>query len=96
MDAKLVALVPAIDDIRSGIEQLRCKELKRHRAWLAGLEPADCARIESLTRGIANKLLHRVVCGLRQSCAGASDSADAAEIARSLLSGELDDGNSPR
>lgn len=84
-----LALVPAIKDIRSSIEQLRDAELERHRAWLASLEPADCARIESLTRGIANKLLHRVVCGLRENCAGATDSTYAAAIARNLLSGEL-------
>ena len=85
-----LALVPAIKDIRSSIEQLRDAELERHRAWLASLEPADCARIESLTRGIANKVLHRVVCGLRESCGGATDSTYAAEIARNLLSSELD------
>jgi glutamyl-tRNA reductase len=89
-----LALVPAIKDIRSSIEQLRYGELKRHRGWLASLDPADCARIESLTRGIANKLLHRVVCGLRETCAGASDSAFTAEIARNLLSGELDNESS--
>ena len=38
-----LALVPAIKDIRSSIEQLRDAELERHRAWLASLEPADCA-----------------------------------------------------
>lgn len=84
-----LALVPAIKDIRSSIEQLRDAELERHRAWLASLEPADCARIESHTRGIANKLLHRVVCGLRESCGGATDSTYAAAIARNLLSSEL-------
>ena len=85
-----LALVPAIKDIRSSIEQLRDAELERHRAWLASLEPADCARIESLTRGIANKLLHRVLCGLRESRGGAVDSNYAAGIARNLLSSELD------
>jgi glutamyl-tRNA reductase len=88
-----LALVPAIKVIRSSIEQLRDAELKRHRAWLASLEPADCARIESLTRGIANKLLNRVVYGLRESCGGATDSAYAAKIARNLLTSELDDEN---
>ena len=53
------------------------------------LQPADCARIESLTRGIANKLLHRVVCGLRETQRGASDLICTAEIARDLLSAKL-------
>ena len=80
-------LVPTIKDIRSSIEQLRCGELKRHRAWLHSLEPAECARIESLTRGLVNKLLHRVVCGLRENCGATTNSTNAATIASHLLSG---------
>src|SRR5207248_5311941 len=37
-------LVPAINDIRSSIEQLRAGELERHRAWLASLAPDERAR----------------------------------------------------
>ena len=77
-------LVPAIKDIRSGIEQLRDVELARHRAWLAGLEPQAREQIEALTRGIVNKLLHRVLSGLRG--ASAADGLYTAEIARRLLS----------
>ena len=80
-------LVPTIKDIRSSIEQLRCNELKRNRAWPHSLEPAECARIESLTRGLVNKLLHRVVCGLRESCGVTTNSTNAATIASHLLSG---------
>jgi hypothetical protein len=65
--------------------------LERHRAWLAGLEPGERARIELLTRGLVNKLLHRVLCGLRESRGGADNPAYAAEIARRLLVAELDD-----
>jgi glutamyl-tRNA reductase len=82
-------LVPAIKDIRVSIEQLRDAELGRHRAWLAGLEPAERQRIESLTRTLVNKLLHRILSGLRSTGAGAPDSAHTAEIARRLLCGEL-------
>ncbi len=64
-------LVPAIKDIRTSIERLRDVELDRHRAWLAGLEPVERARIESLTRGMVNKLLHRILSGLRNGNAGA-------------------------
>ena len=82
-------LVPAIKDIRSSIERLRDVELKRHRAWLAGLKPAERERIESLTRGLVNKLLHRVLSGLRDARTGAPDGAYAAEIARRLLCADL-------
>jgi glutamyl-tRNA reductase len=75
-------LVSAIKDIRSSIEQLRSGELKRHRAWLHRLEPKECARIQSLTRGLVNKLLHRVVCGLRDNCGATTNSTNAAALAR--------------
>jgi glutamyl-tRNA reductase len=77
-------LVPAIKDIRSSIEQLRDVELARHRAWIAGLEPQEREQIEALTRGIINKLLHRILSGLRG--APAADGLYTAEIARRLLS----------
>jgi glutamyl-tRNA reductase len=79
-------LVPAIKDIRSSVEQLRDGELARHRAWLAGLEPVERQRIEALTRGLVNKLLHRILSGLRDGRTGAPDGVYAAEIARRLLS----------
>jgi glutamyl-tRNA reductase len=83
-----LALVPAIKNIRSSIEQLTYGELKRHRTWLASLEPADSARIESLTRSITNKLLHRMVCGLRESCEEATHPTCPTEIACNLLRGD--------
>ncbi len=82
-------LVPAIKDIRSSVEQLRELELERHRAWLAGLAPGERERIESMTRGLVNKLLHRILSGLRDGRAGIPDGVHAAEIARRLLSTEL-------
>jgi len=82
-------LVPAIKDIRSSIEQLRADELERHRVWLAGLEPEERARIESMTRSLVNKLLHRVLSGLRDSHNAMAESAYAAAIARRLLCPEL-------
>jgi glutamyl-tRNA reductase len=86
-----LALVPVIKDICSSLEQVRYAELERHRAWLARLGAEDAARTESLTRCIVNKLLHRVICGLRQSCEGAFDSTYATEIARNLLCSDLYD-----
>jgi glutamyl-tRNA reductase len=82
-------LVPAIKDIRSSIERLRELELQRHSGWLAGLAPAERTRIEALTRGLANKVFHRVLSGLRAGRTGKGDAAYAAEIARRLLCADL-------
>jgi glutamyl-tRNA reductase len=82
-------LVPAIKDIRSSVEQLGELELERHRAWLASLPPGERERIESMTRGLVNKLLHRILSGIRDGRAGIPDGVYAAEIARRLLSTEL-------
>jgi glutamyl-tRNA reductase len=82
-------LVPAIKDIRVSIEQLRDSELGRHRAWLATMEPAERQRIEALTRTLVNKLLHRILAGLRSTGAGSPDPVYAADIARRLLCGDL-------
>ena len=82
-------LVPAIKDIRSSIELLRDAELQRHRSWLATLPVDERARIEALTRGMVNKLLHRVLTGLREGRAGMPDRINTAEIARRLLCGDL-------
>ena len=83
-------LVPAIKDIRSSIEQLRTGELERHRAWLASLAPGERARVELMTRSLVNKLLHRVLSGLRESQNAPAESAYAAAIARRLLCRGLD------
>ena len=42
----------------SGARQIRTAELARFRRRLAGLEPAEAAAVEALTRGIVAKLLH--------------------------------------
>src|SRR5579872_3688724 len=66
-------IVPTIKDIRVSMERLRDLELTRHRAWMATLEPAERERIEMLTRGLVNKLLHRVMSGLRQNESNSPD-----------------------
>lgn len=78
-------LAPAIKEIRSSIEQLRGEELARHQAWLAGLAPDQRERIEGLTRGLVNKLLHRVMVALRDEDDAARDPLYTAEVARRLL-----------
>ncbi|HEY6419560.1 MAG TPA: glutamyl-tRNA reductase [Candidatus Binataceae bacterium] len=82
-------LVPTIKDIRYSIERLREAELGRQRGWLSALDPAERARVELLTRSLTNKLLHRILAGLRKGGGGSPDAAYAAEIARRLLVGEF-------
>ena len=83
-------LIPTIKDIRYSIERLRDVELGRHRGWLAGLEASERERVELLTRGLTNKLLHRILSGLKQRDDKVLDGAFAAEVARRLLGAELD------
>src|SRR5208282_3033334 len=83
-------LTPTIKDIRYSVERLRDVELGRHRGWLAQLEPAVRDRVELLTRGLTNKLLHRILSGLKQRDDKALDAAFAAEVARRLLGAEFD------
>ncbi len=81
-------IVPTIKDIRSNIDRLRDVEFSRHRAWLAALRPDERGHVESLTRGIANKILHQVTAELRRAN-GSVDGVYAAEIARRLLGTDL-------
>lgn len=83
-------LTPTIKDIRYSIERLRDVEMGRHRGWLAQLEPAERERVEILTRGLTNKLLHRILSGLKQRDDKMLDAAFAAEVARRLLGAEFD------
>ena len=83
-------LTPTIKDIRYSVERLRDVEMGRHRGWLAQLEPTEREHVESLTRGLTNKLLHRILAGLKQRDDKSLDAAFAAEVARRLLGAELD------
>jgi glutamyl-tRNA reductase len=83
-------LTPTIKDIRYSVERLRDVELGRHRGWLAQLEPAVRERVELLTHGLTNKLLHRILSGLKHNDDKPLDAAFAAEVARRLLGAELD------
>ena len=83
-------LTPTIKDIRYSIERIRDVEMERHRGWLAALDAGGRERVELLTRGLTNKLLHRIMSGLKQRGDKALDAAFAAEMARRLLGAELD------
>jgi len=83
-------LVPTIKDIRYSIERLRDVELGRNQSWIATLGPSERERVELLTRSLTNKLIHRILLGLRQGGNSAADNHYAAEVARRLLCGEFD------
>ncbi len=83
-------LTPTIKDIRYSVERLRDDELGRARGWMAQLDPAERERVELLTRGLTNKLLHRILSGLKQRDDKTLDAAFAAEVARRLLGAEFD------
>ncbi len=80
-------LVPTIKDIRANIERLREIELKRHRAWLSSLPEDQRLHIESLSRGIINKILHQILSELRRNN-GVVEGIYAADVARRLLGGD--------
>jgi glutamyl-tRNA reductase len=60
-------VVPAITSLRAHAERIRRAELERAR--LGDLSPAERERLDSLTRGIVNKLLHRPTVRLKQLAA---------------------------
>ena len=80
-------LVPAIKRIRLSMEELRDLELDRHRGWLMALDAEARERVEMLTRGLMNKVLHRIMTGLRQGVDGSHEGLDTAELAGRLLCG---------
>ncbi len=60
-------VVPAITSLRAHAERIRLAELDRAR--LGDLSPAERERLDALTRGIVNKLLHRPTVRLKQLAA---------------------------
>ena len=60
-------VVPAIISLRAHAERIRVSELERAR--LGDLSDAERERLDALTRGIVNKLLHRPTVRLKQLAA---------------------------
>src|SRR5262249_21081782 len=58
-------VVPTVVALRERVEALRSRELERHLAALAGLEPAERAAVERLTQSLVNKILHGPLSALR-------------------------------
>ena len=62
---RLVA--PLVTELRRRANEVRASELERHRAKLAALDPETVALIESITKGITNKLLHDPTVRVKQA-----------------------------
>ena len=68
-----LAAGPAISSLRARAEEIRRAELGRLEGQWDDLSPADRERLEGLTKGIVNKLLHEPTVRMR---AAASDGDD--------------------
>jgi glutamyl-tRNA reductase len=77
-------VTPVITALRDHAEAIRASELQRHRARLAALEPREREAVESLTRGIVNKLLHHPTLRTRDE-AGSARGERLAEALRLLF-----------
>jgi glutamyl-tRNA reductase len=62
---RLVA--PLVTALRRRGEDVRAAELARHRARLAQLDPETLALVESIARGITNKILHEPTTQVKQA-----------------------------
>ncbi len=56
---------PAIVSLQEQVEQVRVGEIERRRGKLGDLTPQQWEQIEAITRGIANKFLHRLITEVR-------------------------------
>lgn len=77
-------VAPLIAELRARAEAIRSSELERHRARFADLDPRERQAVESLTRGIVNKLLHDPTVRLREE-AGTARGERLAEVLRTLF-----------
>jgi glutamyl-tRNA reductase len=63
-------LGPTIRDLRARAERIRAGELAKSKARLAGLDDRQLAAVETITRGVVNKLLHDPVVNGKALAAG--------------------------
>jgi glutamyl-tRNA reductase len=75
-----LSVVPAITSLRALAESIRTAEVARMDGKWASLTPADRERVDALTRGVVNKLLHRPTVRLKELAA----ERDADEYARAV------------
>ncbi len=77
-------VVPAITSLRDHAERIRAAELRRMEPRWDSLTPADRERLDAVTRGMLNKLLHEPTVRLKQ-LAAADKSAPYAEAVTELF-----------
>jgi glutamyl-tRNA reductase len=77
-------VVPAITSLRDHAERIRAAELRRMEPRWDSLTPADRERLDAVTRGMLNKLLHQPTVRLKQ-LAAADQSAPYAEAVTELF-----------
>ena len=68
-----LAAAPAITSLRARAEEIRLAELERLAGQWDSISPADRARLDALTRGIVNKLLHEPTVRVRKAAAHGDD-----------------------
>ncbi|MXW99786.1 MAG: glutamyl-tRNA reductase [Acidimicrobiaceae bacterium] len=83
-EASAREVAPLIAALRGRAELLSSSELERHAARLADLSPAQRAAVESLLRGVVNKLLHEPTIRLKDA-AGHARGDRLAEALRDLF-----------
>jgi glutamyl-tRNA reductase len=64
-----LAVAPTIGSLREHAERIRASEVDKYATHWEGLTDADLERLEQLTRGIVNKLLHEPTVRLRAAVA---------------------------
>ena len=84
VEASAREVAPLIAALRGRAELLSTSELERHAARLADLSPAQRAAVESLLRGVVNKLLHEPTVRLKDA-AGHARGDRLAEALRDLF-----------
>ncbi len=77
-------VVPAITSLRDHAERIRTAELRRMEPRWDALSPADRERLDTVTRGMLNKLLHEPTVRLKQ-LAATDESAPYAEAVTELF-----------
>ncbi|MFQ5557397.1 MAG: glutamyl-tRNA reductase [Acidimicrobiales bacterium] len=78
------AVAPLIARLRNNAEALRMSEIERHQARLGDLDPGQREALESLTKGLVNKLLHQPSVRLKDA-AGQARGDRLAEALRDLF-----------
>ncbi|MDP2663131.1 MAG: glutamyl-tRNA reductase, partial [Dehalococcoidia bacterium] len=75
--------VPAIVALQNRAEEVRQSEMAKMGRRLAALSDAELALVDSLTRAIANKILHKPIVGLKSRAAAGDNTS--LEIAKEIL-----------